>query len=61
MKMSRKPEIIADAAFYVLSKPSEGCTGNTFIDEDVLIAEGITDFEPYAITPGGKLYLDLFL
>ena len=61
MKMSRKPEIIADAAFYILQKPSTECTGNTFIDEAVLTAEGITDFSPYAITPGGPLYTDLFL
>ena len=61
MKMSRKPSIIADAAFYILSKPSTECTGNTFIDEDVLAAEGITDLDSYAVTPGGKLYTDLFL
>ncbi|MDB5190898.1 MAG: NAD(P)-dependent oxidoreductase [Segetibacter sp.] len=61
MKMSRKPEIIADAAYYILSKPSTECTGNTFIDEDVLISEGIANFDEYAITPGGKLYTDLFL
>lgn len=61
IKMSRKPEIMADAAFNILQKPSNECTGNTFIDEDVLTAEGITDFDKYAITPGGRLYKDLFL
>lgn len=61
IKMSRKPEIIADAAYYILQKPSSECTGNTFIDEDVLLTEGITEFDQYAITPGGKLYKDLFL
>lgn len=61
IKMSRKPEIMADAAFYILQKPSNECTGHTFIDEDVLTAEGITDFDKYAITPEGKLYKDLFL
>ena len=61
IKMSRKPEIIADAAFYILSKIATACTGNNFIDEEVLKAEGITNFEQYAITPGGKLYEDLFL
>lgn len=61
IKMSRKPEIMADAAFYILQKPSNECTGNTFIDEDVLTTEGITDFDKYAITPRGKLYQDLFL
>jgi citronellol/citronellal dehydrogenase len=61
VQMSRKPEIVADAAFYILSKPSGDCTGNTFIDEDVLMAEGIDDFNQYAVTPGEKLYTDLFI
>ena len=61
VNMSRKPEIIADAAYYILSKPSSACTGNTFVDEKVLEAEGITDLSNYAITPGGELYPDLFL
>ncbi|HUZ57188.1 MAG TPA: NAD(P)-dependent oxidoreductase [Hanamia sp.] len=61
INMSRTPEIIADAAFYVLQKPSRECTGNCFIDEDVLAQEGITDLEKYAVKPGGKLYTDLFL
>ncbi|HKG69292.1 MAG TPA: hypothetical protein VKA92_10525, partial [Segetibacter sp.] len=61
IKMSRKPEIMADAAYYILQKPSNECTGNTFIDEEVLTAEGITEFDQYAITPGGRLYKDLFL
>ena len=61
IKMSRNPEIMADAAYYILQKSSNECTGNTFIDEDVLINEGITDYDKYAITPGGRLYKDLFL
>lgn len=61
INMSRTPEIIADAAYYILSKSSAECTGNCFIDEDVLAAEGITDLDKYAVTPGGKLYTDLFL
>ena len=61
IKMSRTPEIIADAAFYILNKPSTECTGNCFIDEDVLADEGITDLDKYAIAPGSKLYTDLFL
>jgi NAD(P)-dependent dehydrogenase (short-subunit alcohol dehydrogenase family) len=60
-KMSRKPEIIADAAYYILSKPSIECTGNAFIDEAVLAKEGITDLSSYSVVPGGKLYNDLFL
>jgi citronellol/citronellal dehydrogenase len=61
MQMSRTPEIIADAAFYILAKSSAECTGNTFIDEDVLAKEGIIDLEKYAVVPGAKLYNDLFL
>ncbi len=59
--MSRKPEIMADAAFAILSKPSAECTGNTFLDEEVLQGEGITDFSEYAVTPGGRLYSDLYV
>ena len=61
INMSRKPEIVADAAFAILSKSSKDCTGNTFIDENVLAAEGITNLDKYAVVPGGKLYNDLFL
>ena len=61
MNMSRTPEIMADAAFYILSKPSAECTGNTFVDEAVLAAEGITDLGKYSVVPGGQLYNDLFV
>ena len=61
MKMSRTVDIIADAAYFILSKSSTECTGNTFIDEEVLTKEGITDFEKYAVTPGGQLFNDLFV
>jgi citronellol/citronellal dehydrogenase len=61
MKMSRTPDIIADAAYYILSKPSTQCTGNTFIDEEVLANEGITDLDHYSVVPGAKLYKDLFV
>lgn len=61
IKMSRTPEIIADAVFYILSKSSSECTGNCFIDSEVLANEGITDLDKYAVVPGGRLYPDLFL
>ena len=61
MKMSRTVDIIADAAFYILSKSSVTCTGNTFIDEDVLAKEGITDLSKYSVVPGAQLYKDLFV
>ncbi|HVU55743.1 MAG TPA: NAD(P)-dependent oxidoreductase [Puia sp.] len=61
IQRSRTPEIVADAAFYILQKPSFESTGNFFIDEDVLLSEGITDFSKYAINPDNKLMNDLFL
>jgi citronellol/citronellal dehydrogenase len=61
MQRSRTPEIVADAAFYILQKPSFETTGNFFIDEDVLKAEGVTDFGRYAVNPNQKLMNDLFL
>jgi citronellol/citronellal dehydrogenase len=60
-KMSRTVDIIADAAFYILSKEKLAYTGKTFIDEEVLAAEGITDLAKYSVVPGGKLFYDLFL
>jgi len=61
IQMSRKPEIVAEAAYYILSKPSSTCTGNFFIDEEVLEKEGVTDFTKYAVTPNQKLMKDIFL
>lgn len=59
--MSRTTGIVADAAFHILKRNPKDCTGNCFIDEEVLQSENITDFSPYAVVPGGKLYTDLFL
>jgi citronellol/citronellal dehydrogenase len=61
MKMSRTPDILADAAYYILTKPSDVCTGNFFLDEEVLAKEGITDLGHYSVVPGAQLYTDLFL
>src|SRR5262249_28001451 len=61
LKASRKPAIMADAAYVILSRPSRSATGNFYIDEEVLRGEGITDFDRYAVTPGSGLYTDLFL
>ncbi len=58
---SRKPEIVADAAYMILTQDSRTCTGNFFIDEAVLKDAGITDFEPYAVEPGAQLLPDFFL
>ncbi|HET9553334.1 MAG TPA: NAD(P)-dependent oxidoreductase [Anaeromyxobacteraceae bacterium] len=57
----RTAEIVADAAVAILKRDSRGCTGNFFIDEEVLRAEGVTDFGRYAVQPGEELAPDLFL
>ncbi len=61
VNMSRKPEIVADAAAIILSRDAHTCTGNTFIDDEVLKSEGITNLEGYAVKPGEQLFNDLFL
>ncbi|MFN7710329.1 MAG: SDR family oxidoreductase [Holosporales bacterium] len=61
MKASRKPEIMADAAFAILKRPSRECTGQFFIDDTVLQEEGVTDLSVYDVTPGARLVPDFFL
>ncbi len=64
MKVSRTPEIYADAAYEVVTKPSREYTGQTLIVEDVLEAAGVTDFSGYAAVPGtpdSALFPDIFL
>lgn len=61
MRQSRKPEIMADAVFHVLSKDFKNYTGQFLIDEEVLQAEGVNDFDVYAYAPGEKLMPDFFL
>ncbi|MBO9663188.1 NAD(P)-dependent oxidoreductase [Dokdonella sp.] len=58
---SRSPEIVADAAYAILTKPSREVTGHFFIDEDVLRAEGVTDFSIYAPASGAAPALDFFI
>ncbi len=60
-RVSRRPEIVADAARAILVRPSRECTGNFFIDEEVLRAEGVADFTPYAVDPQAQLVADFFL
>ncbi len=58
----RTPEILADAAYIVLNRESKSCTGNFFVDDDLLASEGITDLEKYSVVPGTKEFLlDFFL
>ena len=58
---SRKPTIYADAAYAILKRDSKECTGNFFLDQDVLEEEGVTDFEQYAVKPGATLFSDFFV
>lgn len=58
---SRKPEVMADAAYVILTRNSRECTGNFFVDEEVLREAGTTDFDQYAVTPGSDLLPDFFL
>jgi citronellol/citronellal dehydrogenase len=60
-RKGRKPRIMADAAHAILLRDSRSCSGNFFIDEDVLRAEGVTDLATYAVEPGQPLLPDLFL
>lgn len=60
-KGSRKPEIVADAAHWILAQSAKNITGQFFIDEEVLSRTGITDFSRYAIDPNVEPYQDLFL
>lgn len=57
----RVPEIMADAAYHILTQLSRETTGNFFIDEDVLRAAGVTDLERYAVAPGREPTPDFFL
>ena len=61
MAASRKPEIVADAAAAIISRPSRHCTGNFFIDEVILREQGMTNFDNYAMQSGGPLWKDLFV
>ncbi len=58
---SRKPEIMGEAAWAILTRPSDQCTGNFFTDEAVLAEEGETNWDQYAVKPGTPLFQDFFL
>ena len=61
LKCSRTPDIVADAAHWIFTQPAEQCTGNFFIDTEVLAKAGVSDLEQYAVSPGSKLMKDFFL
>jgi len=59
--LGRRPEIVADAAHAILVRDSRACTGNFFIDDEVLAEAGITDLSGYAVAPGTEPVPDIFL
>src|SRR3954463_9223066 len=61
MARSRRPELYADAAYAVMTRPSRECTGNTLLCEDVLAEEGVTDLDRYSYAPGADLQVDLYV
>ena len=62
LSQCRKPDIMADAAWSLLTRPAMHDTGRFFVDEDVLKAEGTSDFDVYAVVPGTVNFIpDLFL
>ncbi len=61
IKRSRKPEIMADAAHVILTKPSREFTGNFCIDDETLESSGVTDLSGYAVDPDAELLPDFFV
>jgi citronellol/citronellal dehydrogenase len=61
MARSRRPELYADAAYAVVTRPSREATGNLYLCEDVLAEEGITDLDRYAYVDGAEVQVDLFV
>ncbi len=61
VRSSRKPEVMSDAAYYILKRKSSETTGNYFIDEEVLNEEGIKNLSHYNVVPGNDLMPDFFI
>ena len=60
LALCRKPEILSDAAWFILTSESKTTTGNFFIDDTLLAENGITDLDGYAVTPGNKNFIPDF-
>jgi len=61
MRGSRKPEIMGDAAAWIFSQNSRECTGNFFVDDEVMASAGVTDLEKYRVDPTVELIPDFFV
>ena len=60
LKHCRTPEIMSDAAYEILTRPSRECTGNFFIDDTLLAETGVTDFSKYRVDPSVPLRVGMF-
>ncbi len=60
INLCRTPEILADAAWYILTSEAKATTGNFYIDDDLLALHGVTDLDKYAVVPGTKNFLPDF-
>ena len=60
LKLCRKPEILADAAYFILTSEAKVTTGNFFIDDELLAQHGVTDLDRYSVTPGTKNFIPDF-
>jgi citronellol/citronellal dehydrogenase len=61
MRRARKPEIVADAAYLIFSKPAREFTGRFLIDDNFLAANGVRDFDRYRVDPAEELAPDFFV
>lgn len=61
VRKSRKPEVVADAAHWILTQPTPACSGNFFVDDDVLEKAGVVDLDAYSVVPGEQLAPDFFV
>ncbi|MEO1994777.1 MAG: NAD(P)-dependent oxidoreductase [Planctomycetaceae bacterium] len=61
LRKTRRPEIMADAAHAILVRDSRSCTGQFFIDDEVLAESGVTDLQAYAVDPSAELLPDFFV
>jgi citronellol/citronellal dehydrogenase len=61
LERSRKPEIMADAAYLIFNRRARECTGQFFIDDTLLYESGVRDFAAYGVAAAGPLFADLFI
>ncbi len=60
LNLCRKPEILADAAYFILTSEAKATTGNFFIDDELLASHGVTDLDKYAVVPGTTNFIPDF-